>query len=121
MASLIRSFVFFACVELMTNFMQLCNVLTGQLTDGSREIDILTWMARTAMELVGQVNKWLQYLYYAELEKAGLGYSFDPLVVEAENEFASSIKSIVFVKRHSFHRNNTDLPQAGALGVGRAA
>ncbi|KAF8809815.1 cytochrome P450 [Phlegmacium glaucopus] len=32
--------------------------------DGPREIDVLSWMARTALELIGQ---------------SGLGYSFDPL------------------------------------------
>ncbi|EJF59817.1 cytochrome P450 [Dichomitus squalens LYAD-421 SS1] len=41
------------------------------------EIDMLSWMGRTALELVGQ---------------AGLGYSFDPLVTDKPDDYASAIK-----------------------------
>lgn len=36
-----------------------------RLEDGPKDIDVLDWMGRTSLELVGQ---------------GGLGYSFDPLV-----------------------------------------
>ncbi|TFK86201.1 cytochrome P450 [Polyporus arcularius HHB13444] len=42
------------------------------------EIDLLSWMGRAALEMIGQ---------------AGLGYSFDPLVAEAPDDFATAIKS----------------------------
>lgn len=44
---------------------------------GSGEVDILSWMGRTALELVGQ---------------GGLGYSFDPLVANTQNSFGEAIK-----------------------------
>ncbi|KAI1784550.1 cytochrome P450 [Ganoderma leucocontextum] len=42
------------------------------------ELDMLTWMARTALELIGQ---------------AGLGYSFDPLVSDKPDDFAVAVKA----------------------------
>ncbi|EIN07116.1 cytochrome P450 [Punctularia strigosozonata HHB-11173 SS5] len=59
---------------------QLCDALTSQLVGGEREVDILVWMTRTAMELVG---------------RAGLGYSFDPLTEETSNHYADAIKALV--------------------------
>ena len=41
------------------------------------EVDLLMWMGRTALELVGQ---------------AGLGYSFDPLTADKPDAFAHAIK-----------------------------
>ena len=41
------------------------------------EMDMLTWMGRTALELIGQ---------------AGLGYSFDPLVADKPDDYATAIK-----------------------------
>ena len=43
------------------------------------EVDVLAWMGRTALELVGQ---------------AGLGYSFDPLVSDSEDEYGAAIKAV---------------------------
>ena len=43
------------------------------------DVNVLDWMGRTALELIGQ---------------GGLGYSFDPLTRETDNEFARAIKSI---------------------------
>ena len=40
-------------------------------------MDMLTWMGRTALELIGQ---------------AGLGYSFDPLVADKPDDYATAIK-----------------------------
>lgn len=42
------------------------------------ELDMLNWMGRTALELIGQ---------------SGLGYSFDPLVAESSDEFLTTIKA----------------------------
>ncbi|RPD54880.1 cytochrome P450 [Lentinus tigrinus ALCF2SS1-7] len=42
------------------------------------ELDMLSWMGRTALELIGQ---------------AGLGYSFDPLVADSPDDFGEAIKS----------------------------
>ena len=44
------------------------------------ELDMLSWMARTALELIGQ---------------SGLGYSFDPLTADSPDEFAEAIKSFM--------------------------
>ncbi|KAI0628909.1 cytochrome P450 [Trametes polyzona] len=45
--------------------------------DGPVELDMLNWMSRTALELIGQ---------------SGLGYSFDPLVADSADEFGTAIK-----------------------------
>lgn len=45
------------------------------------EIDMLGWMGRTALELMGQ---------------AGLGYSFDPLVADAADEYGTALKNLVY-------------------------
>ena len=43
---------------------------------------MLNWMARTALELIGQ---------------GGLGYSFDPLLKDAHNEFGDALKRLLYV------------------------
>lgn len=43
---------------------------------------MLNWMGRTALELIGQT---------------GLGYSFDPLVADHPDDFASAIKAMGYV------------------------
>ncbi|EIW54967.1 cytochrome P450 [Trametes versicolor FP-101664 SS1] len=48
--------------------------------EGSSEVDMVGWMGRTALELMGQ---------------AGLGYSFDPLVADAADEYGEAIKKLV--------------------------
>ena len=40
---------------------------------------MLSWMSRTALELIGQ---------------AGLGYSFDPLTSETCNEYGEALKDL---------------------------
>jgi hypothetical protein len=55
-----------------------------QVASGPRELDIVDWMARLALELIGQ---------------AGLGYSFKTLCdIEAKdnkyNTFASALKQL---------------------------
>ncbi|KAI0828716.1 cytochrome P450 [Trametes gibbosa] len=44
------------------------------------EVDVVNWMGRTALELIGQ---------------AGLGYSFDPLVSDATDEFGKALEDIM--------------------------
>ncbi|CCM01002.1 uncharacterized protein FIBRA_03050 [Fibroporia radiculosa] len=50
-----------------------------QVASGPQEIDMLDWMSRTALELIGQ---------------GGLGYSFDPLVEDVKNDYGDALKSI---------------------------
>ncbi|KAM5533685.1 hypothetical protein V8D89_012652 [Ganoderma adspersum] len=45
---------------------------------GSKEVDILKWMGRAALELLGQ---------------GALGYSFDPLVDDTTNDFAEAVNA----------------------------
>ncbi|KAI0347505.1 cytochrome P450 [Trametopsis cervina] len=52
----------------------------NQVGNGTEEVDILNWMGRTALELIGQ---------------GGLGYSFDPLVTESRNAYGDAIKAFV--------------------------
>lgn len=49
---------------------------------GDDDIDVLNWMSRTALELVGQ---------------GGLGYSFDPLVENMKNNFGDALKRVPYV------------------------
>ncbi|OBZ73462.1 Ubiquitin carboxyl-terminal hydrolase isozyme L5 [Grifola frondosa] len=58
------------------------NAIAAKLDDGPKEIDILNWMCRTALELIGQ---------------GGLGYSFDPLVHDVANPYGDVMKSLGFV------------------------
>ena len=52
------------------------------MKDSPQDLDILAWMGRTALELIGQ---------------GGLGYSFDPLTSESREEFTEAIKSFMYV------------------------
>ncbi|CDO70229.1 hypothetical protein BN946_scf184942.g29 [Trametes cinnabarina] len=49
----------------------------AQEKDSGVELDMLSWMGRTTLEVLGQ---------------AGLGYSFDPLVKDVPDDFATAIK-----------------------------
>ncbi|KAL7285768.1 hypothetical protein ACG7TL_000877 [Trametes sanguinea] len=49
----------------------------AQEKDSGVELDMLSWMGRTTLEVLGQ---------------AGLGYSFDPLVEDVPDEFATAVK-----------------------------
>ncbi|KAI0713903.1 cytochrome P450 [Earliella scabrosa] len=51
-----------------------------RVKDGPRELDILGWMGRTALELIGQ---------------GGLGHSFDPLIAESRDEYTEAVKAMV--------------------------
>lgn len=57
---------------------RLRTTLKTKLKDGSQEVDILRWMSRTALELIGQ---------------SGMGYSFDKLAEEdASHPYSESMK-----------------------------
>ena len=49
-------------------------------TSESDEVDILAWMGRTALELIG---------------KGGLGHSFDPLVESKPDAYANAMKQFM--------------------------
>ena len=57
---------------------QLRSGLAKQIASGAKEIDVLNWMTRTALELVGQ---------------GGLGWSFDSLEKQEENKLVEYIKA----------------------------
>ncbi|KAI8974228.1 cytochrome P450 [Trametes punicea] len=57
---------------------KLQDALASELRGGPQELDVLSWMGRTSLELIGQ---------------SGLGYSFDPLNEDVTNEFAESVKA----------------------------
>ena len=62
---------------------KLQDAISMRVKDGQSEIDMLDWMGRTALELVGQ---------------AGLGWSFDPLVEDTVgNNLGTAVKSIMCV------------------------
>ncbi|KAJ3478352.1 hypothetical protein NLI96_g9812 [Meripilus lineatus] len=56
------------------------DAISQEIKEGPKELDLLDWMTRTALELVGQ---------------GGLGYSFDPLVRDVPNTFRGAIKSLI--------------------------
>ncbi|PPQ74553.1 hypothetical protein CVT24_004347 [Panaeolus cyanescens] len=70
--------------------------IVSQVQNGSKEIDMLSWMGRTALELIGQ---------------SGFGYSFDDLTDKyTEESFSRGIKRImpltlemVFLRVYALH------------------
>ncbi|THU90950.1 cytochrome P450 [Dendrothele bispora CBS 962.96] len=55
--------------------------LRKKVVSGPQEIDMLAWMSRTALELIGE---------------SGLGYSFDPMTNEAaEHTYSKTIKNLI--------------------------
>ncbi|KAH9933808.1 cytochrome P450 [Fomitopsis serialis] len=51
-----------------------------RVQEGPRELDILYWMGRASLELIGQ---------------AGLGHSFDPLIEDREDPYGQAIKALI--------------------------
>ena len=62
----------------ITNKLQ--DAISMRVKDGQSEIDMLDWMGRMALELIGQ---------------GGLGYSFDSLVASTRNSFGEAIKALL--------------------------
>ncbi|EIM84927.1 cytochrome P450 [Stereum hirsutum FP-91666 SS1] len=59
---------------------QLCDVFQKKIASGTQEIDVLDWMTRVALELVGQ---------------GGLGYSFESLDENSSNLYGNAMKDFV--------------------------
>ncbi|EPT02239.1 hypothetical protein FOMPIDRAFT_1047944 [Fomitopsis schrenkii] len=60
---------------------RLQEAISKRVKDGQQEIDVLDWMGRTALELVGQ---------------AGLGWSFDPLVNDTvDSNLGTAVKALI--------------------------
>ncbi|TDL20046.1 cytochrome P450, partial [Rickenella mellea] len=59
--------------------LQLRDVLKRKVQSGEREMNLMPWMSRTALEYIGQ---------------AGLGYSFDALDESKSNEYSESIRML---------------------------
>ncbi|KAI0333106.1 cytochrome P450 [Cubamyces sp. BRFM 1775] len=57
---------------------RLVDAISSRVEKGTMEIDVLGWMSRTALDLIGQ---------------GGLGYSFDPLTEDKADDFADSLKA----------------------------
>lgn len=57
---------------------QLRQGIAAQIGENGKDIGVLSWLGRTALELIGQ---------------GGLGYSFDPLVKEESNAFGDAVKA----------------------------
>jgi hypothetical protein len=63
---------------------KLRGTLKKKVKDGKQEVDILRWMSRTALELIGQ---------------SGMGYSFDKLVDDQDDHpYSKSVKKLAYVK-----------------------
>ncbi|CCL99751.1 uncharacterized protein FIBRA_01773 [Fibroporia radiculosa] len=58
---------------------RLRDAISTQVKNGPEEVDILNWMSRTSLELIGQ---------------GGLGYSFDPLTENVQNEYGNAVKDL---------------------------
>ncbi|KAH9935763.1 cytochrome P450 [Fomitopsis serialis] len=65
----------------------LCNAISSQLEDGSKEIDVLDWMSRVSLELIGQ---------------GGLGYNFDAFAEDVTNEYAEALKQFFAALQNVF-------------------
>jgi len=66
--------------------LKLRTTLKTKMKDGSQEVDVLRWMSRTALELIGQ---------------SGMGYSFDDLVEEDNTHpYTESMKRFLFVTEY---------------------
>lgn len=63
-------------------------MLNKKVKNGPQEVDILHWMSRTALELIGQ---------------SGMGYSFDPLVDDHQSHpYMNSVKGLACVAQLIF-------------------
>ncbi|TRM69698.1 cytochrome P450 [Schizophyllum amplum] len=78
------------------------HTLEGQVQDDPQEIDMLHWMGRTALELIG---------------RSGLGYSFDSLAVDDPGHpYAASIKELIPTMFRMFFARVYILPMVYNVG-----
>ncbi|OBZ67710.1 hypothetical protein A0H81_12280 [Grifola frondosa] len=64
----------------MRDMVPIFHEVSRKVRNGAEEIDMLGWMGRTVLELIGQ---------------SGLGYPFDPLTEDVPNEFGEAVKSFM--------------------------
>ncbi|KAF8659050.1 hypothetical protein AX16_001922 [Volvariella volvacea WC 439] len=92
---------------------RLCDAISAKTEQGPREeslrsfriIDILDWLSRTALELIGQ---------------SGLGYSFDPLVEgQSPHPYGASIKNLIPANLKLIVPRILILPWAERIGTPR--
>ncbi|OBZ67576.1 hypothetical protein A0H81_12405 [Grifola frondosa] len=85
---------------------KLCDAIESGVRAGVGEVDMLGWMGRTALELIGQ---------------AGLGYSFDPLVEDVPNPYGDAIKNYlpVLSRLQILRRMIPFIPQVGPPALRR--
>ncbi|KAI3604512.1 cytochrome p450 [Moniliophthora roreri] len=82
---------------------KLQDTLAKKVQNGPQEIDMLSWMARTALELIGQ---------------SGLGYSFDELEDEEHaHPYVKTLKGLAPLLTRAFFMRNYILPYAMQLGT----
>ena len=67
------------------------------MNDGPKDLDVVNWLGRTTLELIGQ---------------GGFGYSFDPLVKNEPNAFGDALKAYVYVFSRSMFDANATLYHA---------
>ncbi|PCH40536.1 cytochrome P450 [Wolfiporia cocos MD-104 SS10] len=56
------------------------DAIATRVENGQQDIDVLNWMGRTALELIGQ---------------GGLGYSFDPLTEDMKDSYGHALKQLL--------------------------
>ncbi|KAI0955823.1 hypothetical protein AcV7_006386 [Taiwanofungus camphoratus] len=76
------------------------DAIVFQVVDGHGEIDMLHWMGRASLELIGQ---------------GILGYSFDPMVKDASDALGNALKTLS-PTMHSVVRLHQMLPYVSELG-----
>ncbi|KAI0359965.1 cytochrome P450 [Trametes cingulata] len=59
---------------------KLRDAIEARVAAGATEVDVAGWMARAALELVGQ---------------GGLGHSFDPLIQETKADYTEAVKALI--------------------------
>ncbi|KAJ7475712.1 cytochrome P450 [Mycena latifolia] len=79
-------------------------VLESKVQRGPQEVDLLIWMSRTALELVGQ---------------AGLGHSFDPLTSDEVPLYITSVKQMTITMMRMALAAQYILPWAVTIGSPR--
>ncbi|KAJ7364065.1 cytochrome P450 [Mycena albidolilacea] len=80
---------------------RLRGALESRVQNGPKELDMLLWMTRTALELVGQ---------------AGLGYSFDPLDTDESPPYIQSVKQMQVATHKIVPAAKYILPWAMTIG-----
>ncbi|KAH9896682.1 cytochrome P450 [Cubamyces lactineus] len=99
--------------ELLPTFYEVSHKLvtgiSNKLQDGPKDVDVLSWLGRTALELIAQ---------------AGIGHSFDPLVEDTSTHpFAAAVKSYIPLYFSTpgmvYHQTITFLDKIGIPWVSR--